>query len=62
MLQENSLKKKNIDTFTLIMELRKMKVGEEKIIGGHRIKKISKYRYDYLCSCCMGRSIAYGKR
>ena len=39
-----------------------MKVGEEKIIGGHRIKKISKYRYDYLCSCCMGRSIAYGKR
>ena len=54
--------KKMTNTFDLIMELKTMKVGEEKTIDGHRIKKVNKYMFEYLCSCCKGKSIAYGKR
>ena len=61
---ENTVEKKTktISTFELIMVLRKMKVGEESMLGEHKIKRISKYRFDYVCPCCVGRSIAYGKR
>lgn len=51
----------DLTTFDLIMEIRKMEIGEERAIGKHRLKRISKYRFDYVCSCCLGRSLAYGK-
>jgi len=50
-------------TFELIMLLRNMEIGEEREIGKHKIKRITKYRFDYVCSCCLGkRSLRYGKQ
>ena len=50
-----------VNTFDFIMELRKMEIGEERTIGKHRLKRISKYKFNYVCSCCIGKSISYGK-
>ena len=49
------------NTFDLIMCLRKMEIGEERAIGKHKLKRMSKYKFNYVCSCCLGKSIAYGK-
>ena len=51
-----------MDTLELIAELKKMEIGEEKMIDGHKIKRINNHIYDYKCKCCEGRGIAYGKR
>jgi len=51
-----------MNTFDLIKSLRSMKIGEERLVDGHMIKRIDKHHFRYVCSCCIGREIAYGKK
>lgn len=45
-----------------IKSLMSMEIGEVKENTIHRLKRIDKYTWEYICPCCNGKRIAIGSK
>lgn len=59
-LLKNGVFMEHDEAFKVILALKSMKIGEEKVVEGQRIRRVDKHRFDIVNSIGRDRSISMG--